>query len=67
MLVSDHVTCILPPDWTRLMNKVNSDGDFVLLFLKYSENTAKKVLKNALVKTALVIFWAGVLAVDQCI
>jgi hypothetical protein len=49
------------------MNKVNSDGDFVLLFLKYSENTAKKVLKNALVKTALVIFWAGVLAVDQCI
>ena len=35
MLVSDHMTCILPPDWTRLMNEVNSVLNFVLLQLKY--------------------------------
>ena len=29
MLVSDHMTSILPPDWTRLLNLVNSDGNFV--------------------------------------
>jgi len=49
MLVSDHMTCILHPDWTRHMNEVNSDGNHVKIlrwffnFLRYfhSENTAK--------------------------
>ena len=69
MLVSDHMTCILRPDWTRLMNEVNSDGNFVLLFLKYlvflifavfsQWKHNKKRLKNALVKNVGVGHFLG--------